>query len=370
MLFYYETVFMLAPLLSLLSSAITAAATGVPGPIDSAMRSTPLGPRSPEHLSQRQDRGLSLETFAAVDSGVARRAPYHQHTKRGNIPSVRGEAQTKRKALKRSEALYKRATDDPFCHYEYGTPDPDDCERAWHQIPNSYEKRWFYNGNYDHLPRDQTSKPLDVLPQSWQSGNCRIETKFALDEELNSDYGRGDPNDMLLHGSHRSPFAYRPFDETSWDTIDDTALDIVTHCVSTGHGNGGTNIVASDFRKIEINVYSLDSTYKTDSEAATAAAAAAAANNHNNQAPASETDDGPSTPRNPQRPLTRYESPQNSPYWFMLNCPAGNAIYCTKDTDCGAACGPGRSCKIRKLIDSLVTTGIQMIGPVGSCGSA
>lgn len=73
-------------------------------------------------------------------------------------------------------------------------------------------------------------------------GNCRVEVKFELDEELRSDSGR-DPDDVEFHERTRNPFAYRPFDETSWGNIDEGAVDIIVHCVDNElSGFGGSDL--------------------------------------------------------------------------------------------------------------------------------
>ena len=72
------------------------------------------------------------------------------------------------KQMQKRASPRKRAND-PFCNEEFGSPNYDHCDAAWHQVPIDNIQRWFYNGNYDALPTG-TPKPIEQLPQSWQSG--------------------------------------------------------------------------------------------------------------------------------------------------------------------------------------------------------
>ncbi|KAI9717284.1 MAG: hypothetical protein M1812_004811 [Candelaria pacifica] len=322
---------------------------------------TEVGPHG--QLDERQDRALRIADVPALGLPPLGQAPQTRRTTRRERFHHRELQHNKRSSRKRS--------DDPFCNAEYGRPNPDDCEKAWHQVPSSYIQRWFFNGNYDALPGRESAKPLEELPQTWQNGDCVVQVKFTLDEELASDPG-GDPNagnvDMMnVDMRPRSPFAYRPFDETSWDEIDNVALDIWTYCVAYPlSGYGGTDLAVSQYKKIEINMYSLDSNYKKAEDEAAAAA------NPQNQAGANEdtgTEAEPETPPKPRTSLTG-GSPHASPYWFMQHCPSGT-IYCTSDSDCGAACGPSQSCKLLSIVNQAIMTGLQAaktsIPGLGTC---
>ena len=72
-----------------------------------------------------------------------------------------------------------------------------------------------------------------------------VQVQFQLEEDLNPEPERErDPFGNIDEGSRTvpySPFLYRPFDETTWDLIDDTALDILGGCVEN-HQLGGQDL--------------------------------------------------------------------------------------------------------------------------------
>ncbi|KAI9704432.1 MAG: hypothetical protein M1836_007295 [Candelina mexicana] len=270
-----------------------------------------------------------------------------------------------RNRLHRRRGKPRKRSYDPFCNEEYGRPDRDDCDRAWHQVPQGPIQRWFFNGNYDALPSFETIRPLEKLPQVWESGTCKIQIKFTVDEDVGSEPDK-DPNEEDFDHFVRPPFVYRPFDETTWDEIDNAALDIYSFCVAHPlSGLGGSDMAVSKYKKLEVNMYALDSQYNKD-EVATAAAATTA-QNPGGAGQQSGTDGGLGKPQN-KPPFPSWKSPQTSPYWFMEHCPTGT-IYCTKDSDCGEACGPGQSCKILNLLSQVIMTGMQVAKTIAGLGS-
>lgn len=127
----------------------------------------------------------------------------------------------------------------------------------------------------------------------------------------------------------------------------------------------------SQYNKLEVNVYSLDSLYKRDQDREAAQRILDAASDDMSMEGTAGSDtsseEGPGTPRNQvMKPSHGLGSPYKSPYWFMENCPTGT-IYCATDKDCGAACGPGLFCKLSQIVSNAVITGIKIAHELGSC---